>query len=262
MGWRGHRPSDLDTNQRLTPDRGTRLSARPYLYLLPQYLPLPLSGTCLPARRLLGFAARHQLPRASLIACRRPLPLWFAAAGSYPHEAHNQPACLARQGGVAALLFTVLSGSFPLLPMSGPLGWLSYTSFVRWGMEALFSVEYAPWYFGDPSPHPNGGCCEFKRWVRGECDGHFGGIPSSRSGVSDLLTSFGYTRWHSTVLADKGGEPDVSQLGGARPAVSYQARALGPAPALGLHRPLAGRLLFTSDYPRWLTQRIPPPRRA
>ena len=48
-------------------------------------------------------------------------------------------------GGVAALLFTVLSGSFPLLPLDGPMRYLSYTSFVRWGMEALLSVEDAPW---------------------------------------------------------------------------------------------------------------------
>eukprot|EP00326_Haptolina_ericina_P006505 CAMPEP_0181220058 /NCGR_PEP_ID=MMETSP1096-20121128/28630_1 /TAXON_ID=156174 ORGANISM="Chrysochromulina ericina, Strain CCMP281" /NCGR_SAMPLE_ID=MMETSP1096 /ASSEMBLY_ACC=CAM_ASM_000453 /LENGTH=284 /DNA_ID=CAMNT_0023312527 /DNA_START=61 /DNA_END=915 /DNA_ORIENTATION=- len=53
-------------------------------------------------------------------------------------------------GGVAALLFTMLSGSFPLLPMSGPFQILSSFSFVRWGMEGLVSVEYAPWFLGDP----------------------------------------------------------------------------------------------------------------
>ena len=56
-------------------------------------------------------------------------------------------------GGVAALLLTVLTGCFPLLSGLGPLfNWLSYLSFVRWGMVALLSLEFAPWYEGDATP--------------------------------------------------------------------------------------------------------------
>ena len=66
-------------------------------------------------------------------------------------------------GGVAALIATVLTGSFPLLNGLGPLFTiLSSLSFCRWGMVALLSVEFAPWYMGEPT-HPGGnpGCCAF-----------------------------------------------------------------------------------------------------
>lgn len=70
-------------------------------------------------------------------------------------------------GGIAALLFTVLTGSFPLLQdMGQAFQILSYISPCRWGMSALLSLEFAPWYTGDatpprlapsppPAPHPH-----------------------------------------------------------------------------------------------------------
>ena len=48
-------------------------------------------------------------------------------------------------GGIAALICTVLTGSFPLLKdIGGFVSVLSYGSFCRWGMVALLSVECAP----------------------------------------------------------------------------------------------------------------------
>ena len=34
---------------------------------------------------------------------------------------------------------------------------VSYLSFCRWGMVALFSIELAPWYYGDPTMNS---CCK------------------------------------------------------------------------------------------------------
>ena len=60
-------------------------------------------------------------------------------------------------GGVVALLCVVVTGSFPLLNGMGTFfNAISYLSFCRWGMVALLSVEFAPWYSGEPdftNPH-------------------------------------------------------------------------------------------------------------
>jgi len=127
-------------------------------------------------------------------------------------------------GGVAALLFTVLSGSFPLLPLSGPLVIFSYISFVRWGMEGLLSVEDAPWALGDPtSGGHRGGCCDVRAWQDGACGSSLHAVdrwPSSAGKVHGLLNSYGYT-----LLPGFGhvGAVDLSTAGGARPGVSGQA---------------------------------------
>jgi len=53
-------------------------------------------------------------------------------------------------GGIAALIFTVLTGSFPLLSGMGvTFEVISYASFCRWGMQALLSLEFTPWYVGN-----------------------------------------------------------------------------------------------------------------
>ena len=69
-------------------------------------------------------------------------------------------------GGVAALLCTVLTGSFPMLDtLPQGIKYLSYASFVRWGMEGLVALEFDPWAYGD-AWHGNGTrvpdtCCRF-----------------------------------------------------------------------------------------------------
>jgi hypothetical protein len=64
-------------------------------------------------------------------------------------------------GGVAALLLTVLSGSFPLLSSLPPLFTaLSRASLARWGVEALYAHEYAPFIYGEPSLR-GAGCCSY-----------------------------------------------------------------------------------------------------
>jgi len=63
-------------------------------------------------------------------------------------------------GGVAALICTVLTGSFPLLSTLGDFfNVITMLSFCRWGMVAMLSVEFAPWYMGDPTTHGQPGCC-------------------------------------------------------------------------------------------------------
>lgn len=67
-------------------------------------------------------------------------------------------------GGVAALIATVLTGSFPLLAGLGTaFTVLSWLSFCRWGMVALLSIEFAPWYVGEPTMGATPGCCSVPR---------------------------------------------------------------------------------------------------
>ena len=135
-------------------------------------------------------------------------------------------------GGVFALLFTCLSGSFPTLPQSGVFTALSSISFVRWGMQALFSIEYAPWYYGDPG-HQGYCCDDLQTWKNGNCD--LTSAPrayvTSKCDVASLLQNYGYTRFgnldiskdigHDWFQCDaKGVQPDVARGGGLEPAES------------------------------------------
>jgi hypothetical protein len=153
-------------------------------------------------------------------------------------------------GGIAALIFTVLTGSFPLLSSLG-LGFeiISYTSFCRWGMQALLSLEFTPWYVGNggayqdgtlPGGHGFRGCCRQSLndtidiflsatplpntceascvGVHSfECTGYTGTMPTSNMSVYNVLagdsTAYGYV---STPLAwwypGTSGYPDVFPL--------------------------------------------------
>jgi len=150
-------------------------------------------------------------------------------------------------GGIAALIFTVLTGSFPLLSSLG-LGFeiISYTSFCRWGMQALLSLEFTPWYVGNggayqdgtlPGGHGFRGCCRQSLndtidiflsatplpstceascvGVHSfECTGYTGTMPTSNMSVYNVLAgAYGYV---STPLAwwypGTSGYPDVFPL--------------------------------------------------
>jgi len=78
-------------------------------------------------------------------------------------------------GGVIALVLTVLTGSFPLLSGLGEaFQVISYFSFVRWGMVAMYSVELMPWAYGNLDPiSPNvAGCCPLSpELLQGVLDG-------------------------------------------------------------------------------------------
>ena len=119
-------------------------------------------------------------------------------------------------GGVAGLLCTVVTGSFPLLNGMGPVfNIVSYFSFCRWGMIALLSVEFAPWHSGDPaltaSPHP--GCCALPpnfpvlKLLNGSaqlprtCNHGTGSLPTSSQAAVDMMNvSYGYTAWLEPLL--------------------------------------------------------------
>jgi len=108
-------------------------------------------------------------------------------------------------GGVAALLATVLTGSFPLLtdlPVFFHV--LSFASPSRWAMESLVALEYFPWFHGDPyaPPSASGRCCTTlsppMRRPPWENDGHshcdWAAAPGSRARVVELVGSqYGYT---------------------------------------------------------------------
>jgi len=152
-------------------------------------------------------------------------------------------------GGIAALIFTVLTGSFPLLSGLGvAFEVISYTSFCRWGMQALLSIEFTPWYVGNAeSSHEAGdghlalyGCCTHGlnatvNIFRGlaeipqtctepcrstpdySCTGYTGRMPPSNESVLEVLAdgpeAYGYV---ATVLAwdcpGCSGFPDVYPL--------------------------------------------------
>jgi len=124
-------------------------------------------------------------------------------------------------GGIAALISTVLTGSFPLLSGMGlAVSIFSYLSICRWGMVALLSIEFAPWYLGDPTLHSQG-CCAWPqpanttpapsnadtlirmlRELPTHCEtGATHLAPSSRQGVFELLNaSYGYEAWVPRLL--------------------------------------------------------------
>lgn len=128
--------------------------------------------------------------------------------------------------GVAALLFTVLTGSFPLLSGMGTFfNVVSFSSLCRWGMVALYSIEFTPWYMGGAESYVNAtghlapvGCCSLH--TRSEpfpysdligilegkpgaslpvqCERPSGNPPSSLQAVIEILSvRFGY---NATVL--------------------------------------------------------------
>ena len=135
-------------------------------------------------------------------------------------------------GGVIALLCTVVSGAFPLLPVSGPFATLSYASFVRWGMEALVSVEYAPWYWGSQHSNGSAGCCRLElqaveQNAAAECT-PVATQPDSKDAAETLVDSYGYNLWWGQGLLDPlghaGSGPDLSAPADpASPGVSFQA---------------------------------------
>lgn len=119
-------------------------------------------------------------------------------------------------GGVIALLSTVVSGSFPLLGGMGiAFNAVSYLSFVRWGMVALLSVEFAPWYSGEPMFTKAGGahlgCCalppgflanatvphgRMPASLPSKCSGSTSRPPNSQHDLDDVMRNqYGYTAW-------------------------------------------------------------------
>jgi len=133
-------------------------------------------------------------------------------------------------GGVIALIFTVLTGSFPLLNGLGlAFTIISYTSFVRWGMAALLSVEFAPWYLGNLSPDlpAAAGCCHldtstFLDMLNGgalpvHCESKYPSRPvwpvSQSQVVETLVSSYGYTSTYMSTCSALGAHaPDIYPL--------------------------------------------------
>ena len=122
--------------------------------------------TLLPVRLLVALPAApppvHALPLAVLHLRARA---WAGEVAGQLISLHlNSSRQLA--GGVAALLCTVLTGSFPMLDtLPQGIKYLSYASFVRWGMEGLVALEFDPWAYGEVW-HGNGTrvpetCCRF-----------------------------------------------------------------------------------------------------